>query len=156
MKNKNNKLIINLVYILLVIPIVYGIYKGYSDYRTFSNSINYANPLNLQIKSYFISEDFISFIIENPNNFTVYLVVTSIRMRNSFGSTAVITTGDDINVIRPIGPGSFTNIEVTLLESFADPRKTIIQWKRGGGNLTIAIDYYEREKNVNGVIFLNI
>jgi len=154
---RNKKLIINLIFILAVIPIAYGIYKGYSDYMSFATrNFNYANPLNLQIRDYIVSEDFLSFIIYNPNNFTIYLVITTIRMRNSYGSTAVITMGEDINIIKIIEPNGFVNIDVTLLESFTDPRKTIIQWKRGGGNLTIVIDYYEREKNINGMILLKI
>ena len=148
---EKKELLINLLFLVVTLPIVGFILMGYLKHKPMNNNINYANPLNLEIKNIFVYNTGIELIIYNPNNYSVQLTSNLIGVRNSFGSVGPITQGGDLGTIKLIPPKSTITFYAPVLLG-SKPKTVIDQWKAAGGNLTIAFYYMEVEKGLSGVV----
>ena len=147
------KIFINLVFFLIVIPLVFLIVYGYKNINK-GTFVNLGNPLNLSVRDVYISDTNVEMLLYNPNNFSVSIIINILGFRNMFGSTAVLTSGGDINIVKTIPPNSYIPLRFDVF--LGDVRRVILQWEKGGGYLKVSIYYREINYNVDGIIVLNI
>ena len=152
---ERRELLINLAFLAVALPIVFFIFQGYATMYFKNKAIDLSNPLNLQVTKVFVTENSISFLLYNPNNFSVTITVNMVGLRNSFGSVAPVTQGGDIGVTKVLPPRQNVTFYIPIIKG-TPPNTVLIQWRNAGGNLTIAIYYNTPNSNVNGVVMTKI
>ena len=143
--------LINLAFIVIVLPIVFIIFQGYATLYFKNKKVDLSNPLNLKIHNVLVTEYSLTFQLYNPNNRTYPISIEMIGLRNSFGTVAPVTEGGDIGIIKYLPPHQNTTFYIPIIKGTA-PSNVLIQWLKGGGNLTISVYYSVPDTNVHGVI----
>lgn len=151
---EKKQILLNVIFFVLVLPIVFLIFKLYAEKHFEKSYINYANPLNLKITKILVTEDYIEAFIYNPNNFTINLLVNLVGLKNGYGSTAVVTHGGDIGVIKTIKPNGSVPYRFPVLET--DPKRVIIQYILGNTTLKVSVYYEEINLKKSGVISVKV
>ena len=147
--------LINILFIIVVLPIIFVIFQGYMSVYFNNKNVDLANPLNLRIYNVFITDYGINFQLYNPNNVSYPISISMVGLRNSFGSVSPITEGGDINVIKTLPAHQNMTFFVPIIRGTA-PENVLIQWKKGGGNLTIVVYYAVPNTEISGVVLKTI
>ncbi|MEM4772389.1 MAG: hypothetical protein QW648_00050 [Nanoarchaeales archaeon] len=147
--NRKEKIIINLLFLIFTIPIISLIIYGYGQVKKIIQR-NPMNPLGLEMIDCILEEAKITFIISNPNNSSYSIVFTNLRIRGSYSSPAIITSGGFLNKIRELPASS--DILLVYPVSDVQVQNIIRTWKKLGGNITLSLDYEIVHFGIGGVL----
>jgi len=147
--NRREKIIINLMFFVFVIPVIGLLIYGYEKVTNIVQS-NPMNPLGLILDCYF-GDDKIVLNLINPTNESYQISITDMRIRGSYANPVLITSGDFIGKVIYLLPDSSTQFEynTSLNINILSIVKT---WKKLGGSITITLDYEELKNGVSGVL----
>lgn len=147
--NKKEKIIINLLFFMFTIPIIILIIYGYGQVKKIVQR-NPMNPLGLEMIDCILEETKMTFIIFNPNNNSYSIIFTNLRIRGSYSSPAIITSGGFLNKIIEIPAFS----DILLVYPILDTQvlNIIRTWKKLGGNITLSLDYEIVHYSISGVL----
>ncbi|MGC9132919.1 MAG: hypothetical protein ACP5GJ_00735 [Nanopusillaceae archaeon] len=146
------KILLNILFFVFVIPMIYLIYYSYTTFFKNQKAINPANPYNLYISNFTVGNNSFSFFIDNPSNYSLQLYFTYLGLKNSYQTSSVITNFNNNNTIYYLSPGG--KIYISYDFSFdEDTRTVLVQWERLRGYLYISL-YYTTigNKSINGII----
>jgi len=147
--NRREKIIINLMFFVFVIPVIGLLIYGYERVTNIVQK-NPMNPLGL-ILSCYIDENKIVLNLINPTNESYQISITDMRIRSSYANPVLITSGDFIGRVIYLLSNSSTQFEYNTSLNI-NVFSIIKTWKKLGGSITITLDYEELKNGASGVL----
>jgi len=147
--NRREKIIINLMFFIFVLPVIGLLIYGYERVTNIVQR-NPMNPLGLILDCY-IDENKIVLNLINPTNESYQIFITDMRIRSSYSNPVLITSGDFIGKVIYLLPNSSTQFEYNTSLN-VNVFSIIKTWQKLGGSITITLDYEELRSGVSGVL----
>jgi ABC-type glycerol-3-phosphate transport system permease component len=146
------KIILNMLFLVFSIPVIYLIYYSYSTYFSENKMVNPKNIYDLYISNFTVSGNYFSFNVNNPNNYSVEIYFSYLALKNSYQTSSIIASGSFLQNIYVIQPNSYIILQYNF-ELDDQTRLTIIQWEKLGGILYLTLYYSSVGNNsISGII----
>jgi hypothetical protein len=146
------KIILNILFLVFSIPVIYLIYYSYSTYFVGNKMVNPENIYNLYISNFSVNGNYFSFNVNNPNNYSVEIYFSYLALKNSYQTSSIITSGNFLQNIYIIQPKNHITLQYNF-ELDDQTRLTIIQWEKLSGILYLTLYYSSVGNNsISGII----
>ncbi|BBL45231.1 hypothetical protein MJ1_0052 [Nanobdella aerobiophila] len=145
----NEKIILNILFIIFIVPALALIYYAYSNYFKESRTVNPENPYGLYISNFIVNNSTIDISVYNPSNNSISIYFTYLALKNSYQSSSIITSFS--GYIYTINPDSSIELSYNYLDD-QDTKAVILQWEKLGGYIYTTLYYSNINDSINGII----